>query len=94
VHRFTAELWRWQGDSPWHFLTVPPEVGDDVRDSAGAPVAFGSVRVRVTVGATTWSTSLFPHRESGGYLLPVKKDVREREGLDVGEPVDVALELA
>jgi hypothetical protein len=94
VHRFTAELWRWQGDAPWHFLTVPGEVSDDVRDAAGAPVAFGSVRVRVTVGSTTWSTSLFPHRESGGYLLPVKKDVRVREDLEVGEPVDVALELA
>jgi hypothetical protein len=92
--RFTGALWRWQGDAPWHFLTVPPEVSDDVREAAGAPVAFGSVRVTVTVGGTTWSTSLFPHKESGGYLLPVKKDVRVREDLQVGEPVDVLLELA
>ena len=92
VYRFDAELWLWDGDAAWHFVTLPGEVSDDVR-AHGAPQGFGSVRVRVTVGGTTWSTSVFPDTRRGAYLLPVKKDVRRREGLELGDTVAVQLEL-
>jgi hypothetical protein len=54
---------------------------------------FGSVRVRVTVGATTWNTSIFPDTKSESYVLPVKKAVRSSEGLGDGSSVDVRLTL-
>ena len=54
---------------------------------------FGAVRVRVTVGATTWSTSVFPDSKQGSYVLPVKKAVRVAEGLDDGDDVEVTLEV-
>ena len=94
MHRFTAELWRHEGEASWWFVTVPPEVSDDVREGAGAGrPGFGSVRVEVTVGTTTWRTSVFPDSRRGTYLLPVKKDVRTREHLDDGAPVTVSLEV-
>ena len=94
MHRFTAELWRHEGEASWWFVTVPPEVADDLREVVGAGrPGFGSVRVEVTVGATTWRTSVFPDSRRGTYLLPVKKDVRTREHLDDGAPVPVALEV-
>ena len=94
VHRFTAELWPYEGEAAWWFVTVPGEVGDDVRArTEGLRRGFGSVRVRVTVGGTTWSTSVFPDSRSGSYVLPVKKDVRVREGLEEGDQVAVTLEL-
>ena len=93
MYRFDAELWLWDGDAAWHFVTLPGEVSDDVRARAGARRGFGSVRVRVTVGGTSWSTSVFPDSTRGAYILPVKKDVRVRESLDVGDRVSVQLEL-
>lgn len=94
MHRFTAPLWRYEGDAAWYFLTVPADVSEDVRElTAGRRRGFGSVRVRATVGATTWTTSVFPDSRRGAFLLPVKKAVRTAEGLDDGEPVTVALEL-
>ncbi len=94
MHRFTAELWPWEGEAAWWFLTVPGDVGDDLRArTAGQRRGFGSVRVRVTVGGTTWSTSVFPDSKRDAYLLPVKKDVRVREGLEEGDEVAVALQL-
>jgi hypothetical protein len=86
----TAPVWRWDGDAAWHFLTVPGEESDDVR--ARAPEsAFGSVKVTATIGATTWSTSLFPDKASGCYLLPVKADVRRREGIGTDDVATVHL---
>ncbi len=92
---FTARLWEADVDAAWHFVTLPHDVSDEIEATApGADVGFGSVRVRVTVGTTTWDTSLFPSRERQAYDLPVKKAVRQREGLAAGAEVDVRLEVA
>ena len=95
MFRFEAELWLWQGDGAWHFVTVPSDVSDEIegRTSSLERRGFGSVRVRVTVGSTTWSTSVFPDKQREAYVLPVKKDVRTREGVAAGDRVSVQLEL-
>ncbi|HRE33573.1 MAG TPA: DUF1905 domain-containing protein, partial [Sphingopyxis terrae] len=50
-------------------------------------------KVRATVGDTRWNTSVFPHKESGGWLLPVKAAVRKAEGLTEGDVVTVTVSL-
>ncbi len=91
---FAATLWRWKGGA-WHFVTVPQDVSDEVDAVVGdATGGFGSVRVEVTVGGSTWSTSLFPSTEEAAYVLPVKKGVRTAEGVAEGDAVDVAIRLA
>lgn len=92
---FVAPLWLHSGDDGWHFVTVPPEVSDEIED-LGRSVrrGFGSLRVVVTVGGTTWRTSLFPSAAHEAFLLPVKKPVRTGEGLTAGSDVRVSLELA
>lgn len=89
---FVAPLWEWDGDAAWHFVSLPEAVADDVADLAeGKARGFGSVRVEVAVGATTWRTSVFPDAKRGTYVLPVKKAVRTAESLAVGEGVPVTL---
>ena len=51
------------------------------------------VRVEVSVGDTTWLTSVFPDKASGCFVLPVKRQVRTAEGLDAGEEVAVSLRV-
>lgn len=94
MYDFTAPLWVWEGDAPWHFVTVPEEISDDIEArTAHRRSGFGSVRVEITVGATSWATSLFPDTRSGAYVLPVKKQVRVREGLSSGDRATVRLAL-
>jgi hypothetical protein len=90
--RFDAELWASESVGSWVFLTVPPEVGDDVRLLSGPPTGFGSVRVEITLGTSTWRTSVFPDK-ARGYVLPVKAAVRRREDLEPGDRVRIALVL-
>ena len=90
---FTAELWRWSGDAAWRFVIVPSDLADEIRIVSGPPRGFGSVRVEVTVGATTWRTSVFPDSTAGTYILPIKKAVRVAEGLEDGDEVAVTLRL-
>ena len=90
----TAPLQLWTGaDGSWHFLVVPAEQSGEIRaHSLGSPRGFGSVRVECTVADVTWRTSVFPQK-SGGYFLPMKKDVRRRAGIAAGDEVTVKLEL-
>jgi Domain of unknown function (DUF1905) len=91
---FDADVFAWDEEGPsWRFLRLPVEVADEVRDVAGEPAGFGSVRVHVRIGETAWATSVFPEKASGSYLLPVKKSVREKEGFDAGDKVTVRLDL-
>jgi hypothetical protein len=91
---FDADVFAWGADGPsWHFLRLPVEIADEVRDVAGEPAGFGSVRVHVRIGETVWATSVFPEKGSGSYVLPVKKPVREKEGIEDGDRVTVRLDV-
>lgn len=93
---FDAELWVWdarRADS-WTFVSLPVEASEEIRElTDGARRGFGSVRVRVRLGGTTWTTSIFPDSARGCYVLPVKRAVRKAESLDEGDIVTVSLEL-
>lgn len=93
---FSAQLWPWDSrvDS-WVFLTVPEDVSDEIADVAemGPKRGFGAVKVRVRIGATVWTTSVFPSKEQAAYVLPVKKAVRTAHGLSVGDVVTVGLDV-
>lgn len=93
---FDAELWQWdarRGDS-WVFVSLPAEASTEIRDlTEGTRRGFGSLRVRVTIGDSTWLTSIFPDSGQGCYVLPVKRAVRKAEELDVGDIAEVSLQL-
>jgi hypothetical protein len=48
--------------------------------------------VAATINDVTWRTSVFPQK-SGGYILPIKAEVRRRAGIAAGDDVTVSLEL-
>jgi hypothetical protein len=29
---FTASLWRYPGEGSWHFVSLPPEIADDITE--------------------------------------------------------------
>jgi hypothetical protein len=92
---FTAEVWQHEGPAAWHFLSLPEAVADEIEATYGDRAAgFGSLRVEVTIGKTRWSTSIFPDRKRGTYVLPVKKSVRVAEQLVAGAPAKVSVVVA
>jgi hypothetical protein len=92
----TSLLWIWKGSDAagrWYFITVPEDQSDEIRAHAfGSPRRFGSVKVEASIGEVVWRTSVFP-LNSGGYILPVKAEVRRKTGIAAGDELTVELEL-
>ena len=93
---FDAELWIWEArrEDGWAFVSLPAEASAEIRDRAGGRRrGFGSVRVRATVGASTWQTSIFPDSARNAYVLPIKRGVRTAESIEAGDTATVAVEV-
>ena len=90
----TGPLWLWTGEGgSWHFVTIPEQQAGEVRAQAlAARRGFGSVRVEARIGDVIWPTSVFPQK-SGGYILPIKGEVRRKAEIAAGDTVTVTLEL-
>jgi hypothetical protein len=87
---FEGEVWEWRGPAPYHFVSVPDELCDDVRDAAEVvSYGWGMVPVTVSIGGTRWTTSLWP--KEGGYVVPLKDRVRRAEQIELGDVVGLEL---
>jgi hypothetical protein len=87
-----GELWHWRGPAPYHFVTVPDDACDELRAvAASLTYGWGMIPVAVQLGATSWTTSLFP--KDGGYVLPIKDAVRRAESLELGDVIQATLHL-
>ena len=95
THTFTTELWEMPTTAAaWVFVTLPVEASEAIKSTPRPPrPGFGSIRVRATIGTTSWATSIFPDSKSGCYVLPVKKSVRATEGIGLGDTVGVSVEV-
>ena len=91
---FTSELWLYPGEAAWYFLSVPPDMTDEIRAIFGSAArGWGSLPVEVTIGSSSWRTSIFPDTKSGTYLLPVKAQIRKAQKLEAGDMVSVQIEI-
>lgn len=91
----TAPIWLWSGgQGSWHFLTIPEAEAGEIRAHSfgGERRGFGSVRVAAAIEGVAWRTSVFPQK-AGGYILPIKAEVRRRAGVAAGDLVSVTLDL-
>ena len=96
TYRFTSEMviWTPKKGAAWHFIPVPKDDADHMRFFAAHLVrGFKSLKVNVTIGETSLRTSVFPSTDRGTYILPIKKLVRDREGLAAGDDVEVKLNV-
>lgn len=87
---FTGPVWHWRGPAPYHFVTVPDEESAELAAvSDVVSYGWGMIPVAAQVGATRWTTSLWPKDDR--YIVPLKDVVRRAEDLEVDDIVTVRL---
>lgn len=95
MYSFTAKLWQYNGKNPWCFVNLPRHFTEEIKSlTSGLPhKGFGTVKVKVTSGDISWTTSIFPDRKSNSYLLPIKKEVRNKLAISDGESLSITVEI-
>ena len=90
---FNGKLFAAAAEAAWVFVLLPMDVADEILESAPRRRGFGSVRVVARLGSSEWRTSLFPSKAEGSYVLPIKKAIRQRERVDVGDTAHITIRL-
>jgi hypothetical protein len=89
---FETQVIHWRGPSPFFFAPIPPQHLEALRQAARiVSYGWGMVPVDVTLGGAAFKTSLYP--KDGGYLLPLKADVRRRANVTAGDVIAVELAI-
>ena len=90
---FTGELFQTEVEAAWVFVLLPAAASDEISETVQPRPGFGSVRVAARIGTTEWKTSIFPSKEFGSYLLPIKRSVREHEHIETGDTTEVTVRI-
>ena len=89
----TASVWLYPGESAqWHFVTIPKNLTTRITTQYGSlKRGWGSLPVQATIGKTAWNTSIFPDKKSGTFILPLKAQIRRKEGIEAGDKVKLQI---
>lgn len=94
LYRLQGKVWLYPGNAAWHFISIEKTPAANIRVAHGKRArGFGSLPVEVTLGKTTWKTSIFPDSKSGTYLLPLKMSVRKKENVFRDDTVEFTLKM-
>jgi hypothetical protein len=92
--KIKEKVWLYPGATPWHFVSVPKKESEKIKKKFGADArGWGSLPVAVTLGKMKWKTSIFPEKRSGEYILPLKAEVRKKEGVMNGDIISFTIEI-
>lgn len=94
MYTTSAKVWLYPGLASWHFITIPEKVSKQIKERYGAMKrGWGSLPVNITIGQTTWKTSIFPDKKLNAYLLPLKAEIRKKEMIKLGDSVKLQIEI-
>lgn len=93
-YHFTEKVWVYPGKAAWYFVTLPSAIAEEIRYYFSMERrGWGSLPVEVTLGSSTWKTSIFPDKSSHSFLLPLKAAVRKNESIVAESAVSVTIML-
>ncbi len=93
-YNITSKVWIFPGVASWHFATIPSKESEEIKTTfSGLKRGWGSFRVKVILGSSSWETSIFPDKRAGVFALPLKKDVRKKENNTYGDTISFVLTI-
>lgn len=89
---FSGPMWYWRGPAPHYFVSVPDDLAAALKEASKfVTYGWGMIPVTVEVGGAEYDTSLFP--KNGGYIIPIRADVRTAQALEEDQEIKVRLEI-
>lgn len=94
IYKFKEEVWLYPGMSGWHFVSLSKKQSEEInKNFHKRKKGFGSIPVVVTIGKSNWKTSIFPDKKSQSFLLPLKANIRKKEGIFAGDRITFLIKI-
>lgn len=94
MYEFRAEVWRHDSSGGWYFVTIPEPVSKEIRLLFGElEEGWGRLKANATIGESNWDCAIWYDSKREPYILPLKVEIRKKEGVDSGNSVTVQLKI-
>ncbi len=91
---FSEKVWQHSSPGGWYFVSLPESVSQEIRELLKQEEeGWGRLKATVEIGSSQWKTAIWFDTRMNTYLLPVKADIRKKEGIDSGKLVEITLWL-
>ena len=91
-YEFSATIWQYAGPGGWHFVSLPQALSKEIRDNLKSEEeGWGRLKAVAATGNSEWKTAIWFDTKLNTYLLPLKADIRKKEGLTLESNIIITL---
>lgn len=91
-YTFSAELWRYEGQGAWYFVSLPQEVSEEIRTSLQwQEEGWGRMKAKASIKQLEWNTAIWFDKKRNTYLLPIKADIRKKLVLEANQVLELSI---
>jgi hypothetical protein len=89
-----TKVWLWTGKAAWYFVSIGVELSETInQEFSYLKGGWGSIPVELTVGKTTWKTSMFPNSKTKEYIIPIKSAIRKSEKISENDIISIQIQI-
>ncbi|NER18357.1 DUF1905 domain-containing protein [Spongiivirga citrea] len=87
-YHFTTNTWQHDAPGGWFFVSIPKEISNEIRTMfKNEEEGWGRLKATAQIGKTEWKTAIWFDSKSNVYLLPLKAEIRKKEGISIDQEV-------
>lgn len=91
-YEFGAKPWRYAGPNGWTFISMPTTMAKEIRDNLKSEEeGWGRRKAIAKIGNTEWTTAIWFDTKLTTYLLPIKAEIRKKEGIEINKRLKVSI---
>lgn len=92
AYTFQANVWQHASPGGWYFVSLPLEVGSEIRSHSGwQEEGWGRLKSTAKIGDSIWKTAIWFDTKLNTYLLPLKAMVRTKERIELDQKIEITL---
>ena len=91
-YEFSAIVWQYSGPGAWYFVSLPNDISSEIRENLRwQEEGWGRMKATAEIGSSKWETAIWFDKTHKTYLLPLKSEIRKKEGIDKDDEIIVII---
>lgn len=93
-YEFRSKVWQHPAPGGWYFVSLPAAVSKEIRKQFKLQEqGWGRLKITAQTGKSKWATAIWFDTRRRTYLLPLKKEIRVKEGINDSETLKMIVHI-